>query len=135
MHISICAPTNLTPSSKRTSAQVRSTLLSHQWPRLCFSLRRRMVCFAWFITSWNYFMNSIQSVLQLTSDELSVGAHMLIYIDAQSQSKYILVFSLILFLYYFHFTVRTPFQFFPKFSLFFLPFYSLQKPVILTWHC
>ena len=66
---------------------------------------------------------------------LTVGAHMLICIYAQSQSKYISVFSLILFLYYFHFTVRTLFQFFPIFSLFFLPFYSLQKPVILTWHC
>ena len=64
-----------------------------------------------------------------------VGAHMLIYIYAQSQSKYILVFSLILFLYYFHFTVCTPFQFFPNFSLFYLPFYSLQKPVTLTQHC
>ena len=64
-----------------------------------------------------------------------VGAHMLICIYAQSQSKYISVFSLILFLYYFYFTVRTLFQFFPNFSLFFLPFYSLQKPVILTRHC
>ena len=44
-----------------------------------------------------------------------VGAHMLIYIYVQSQSKYISVFSLILFLYYFHFTVRTPFQFFLNF--------------------
>ena len=66
---------------------------------------------------------------------LHVGAHMLICIYAQSQSKYISVFSSILFWYYFHFTVHTPFQFFLKFSLFFLPFYSLQKPVILTWHC
>ena len=64
-----------------------------------------------------------------------VGAHMLICIYAQNQSKYISVFSLILFLYYFHFTVRTLFQFFSNFSLFFLPFYSLQKPVILTQHC
>ena len=68
-------------------------------------------------------------------DEWCVGAHMLICIYAQSQSKYISVFYFILFLYYFHFTVRTPFQFFPNFSLFFLPFYSLQKPVILTRHC
>ena len=59
--------------------------------------------------------------------------HICIY--AQSQSKYISVFSLILFLYYFNFTVRTLFQFFPNFSLFFLRFYSLQKPVTLTWHC
>ena len=51
------------------------------------------------------------------------------------QSKNISVFSLILFLYYFHFTVHTLFQFFLKFPLFFLPFYSLQKPVTLTWHC
>ena len=64
-----------------------------------------------------------------------VGAHMLICIYAQCQSKYISVFSSILFLYYFYFTVRTSFQFFPNFSLFFLPFYSLQKPVILTRHC
>ena len=64
-----------------------------------------------------------------------VRAHMLICIYAQSQSKYISVFSLILFLYYFHFTVHTLFQFFLKISLFFLPFYSLQKPVTLTWHC
>ena len=64
-----------------------------------------------------------------------VGAHMLICIYAQCQSKYISVFLSILFLYYFHFTVRTLFQFFPNFSLFFLPFYSLQKPVILTRHC
>ena len=49
--------------------------------------------------------------------------------------QYISVFSLILFLYYFHFTVCTLFQFFLKFSLFFLPFYSPQKPVTLTWHC
>ena len=67
--------------------------------------------------------------------EFGVGAHMLICLYAQNQSKYISVFSLILFLYYFHFTIRTPFQFFPYFSLFFLPFYSLQKPVILTRHC
>ena len=66
---------------------------------------------------------------------LCVGAHMLICIYAQSQFKYISVFSLILFLYYFYFTVRTPFQFFLNFSLFFLPFYSLQKLVTLTWHC
>ena len=61
------------------------------------------------------------------------GTYACIY--AQSQSKYISVFSLVLFLYYFHFTVRTPFQFFSNFSLFFLPFYSLQKPVTLTQHC
>ena len=48
----------------------------------------------------------------------AVGAHILICIYAQSQSKYILVFSSIAFLYYFHFTVRTVFQFFLKFSLF-----------------
>ena len=53
---------------------------------------------------------------------------------AQSESKYISVFSLILFLYYFHFTVHM-FQFFLNFFLFFLPFYSLQKPITLTWHC
>ena len=74
-----------------------------------------------------------KSLAQLMA--FTVGAHMLICIYAQSQSKYISVFSSILFLYYFHFTVRTPFQFFPNFSLFFLPFYSLQKPVILTRHC
>ena len=45
----------------------------------------------------------------LASMLMIVGAHMLICIYAQSQSKYILVFSLILFLYYFHFTVHTPF--------------------------
>ena len=71
----------------------------------------------------------------VSREEEVVGAHMLICIYAQSQSRYISVFSSILFLYYFHFTVRTPFQFFLKFSLFFLPFYSLQKPVILTRHC
>ena len=65
----------------------------------------------------------------------SVGTHMLICIYAPSQSKYISVFSLILFLYYFPFIVCTLFQFFPNFSLFFLPFYSLQKPVTLTQHC
>ena len=65
----------------------------------------------------------------------TVEVYMLVSIYAQGQSTYISVFSLILFLYYFHFTVRTPFQFFPNFSLFFLPFYSLQKPVILTRHC
>ena len=48
-------------------------------------------------------------------DQMTVEAHMLICIYAQSQSKYISVFSSILFLYYFHFTVRTLFQFFSEF--------------------
>ena len=78
-----------------------------------------------------YFMNFLTSIvysfLSLTSDFSDSSP--------QSQSKYISVFSLILFLYYFHFTVHIPFQFFPNFSLFFLPFYSLQKPVTLTRHC
>ena len=30
--------------------------------------------------------------------------------------------------------VHISFQFFLKFSLFFFPFYSLQKPITLTWH-
>ena len=38
---------NWTPSCKRTSAWVGSVLPSHQWPCLCFLLRRKMVCFAW----------------------------------------------------------------------------------------
>ena len=77
----------------------------------------------------------VSEVKSILDQEGFVGAHMLICIYAQSQSKYISVFSSILFLYYLNFTVRTPFQFFPNFSLFFLLFYSLQKPVILTWHC
>ena len=60
-------------------------------------------------------------------DAKPVGAHMLIRIYAQSQSKYISVFSLILFLYHFHFTVHTPFQFFPNFSLFFLAILFTSK--------
>ena len=56
------------------------------------------------------------------------GTYACIY--AQSQSKYISVFSLFLFLYYFHFTVRTPFQFFfrifPYFSCHSIHFKSLS---------
>ena len=62
-----------------------------------------------------------------SKEEYHVGAYMLICIYAQAQSKYISVFSFLLFLYYPHFTGRTPFQFF---SLFFLLFYSPKKPVI-----
>ena len=100
---------NSTPSSRKISTLEGSACQNHPWHLWSSSSRRRTAHF--------------------------VGAHMHICIYAQSQSKYISVFSLILFLYYFHFTVRTLFQFFLKFSLFFLPFYSLQKPVTLTWYC
>ena len=56
------------------------------------------------------------------------------YIYAQSQSKYISVFSLILFLYDFHFTAHTLFQFFLKFPYFCCCSIHLKKPVISTWH-
>ena len=38
------------------------------------------------------------------------------------------------FVYHYPFTVHTLFQFFLKFSLFFFPLFSVQKPVTLTWH-
>ena len=57
-----------------------------------------------------------------------------ICIYAWSQSKYISVFSFILFMYYFSFTVCTSFLFFLKFPLVLLQLYSPQKPVTLTRH-
>ena len=62
-----------------------------------------------------------------------VGEHMLICIHAQSQSKYISVFSLILFLYYFHFTFRTLFQFFFEFFPIFVAVLFISKSLSF-WH-
>ena len=63
-----------------------------------------------------------------------VGAYMLICIYAQGQSKYISVFSSTLFLHHIPSIVHTLCQFFSKFFLFLLLFYSSQKPVISTRH-
>ena len=66
----------------------------------------------------------------------SVGAHMLICIYATKsiQIYFGIFFDFILVLLSFHCSHTIPFfsKFFP---IFLLPFYSLQKPVTLTWHC
>ena len=56
-----------------------------------------------------------------------VGAHMLICIYAQDQSKYISVISLILFLYLIHFIVRTLFQIFSEFFPIFVAVLFISK--------
>ena len=109
------------------------TLYSFAWLRMILSFNLRQLFTKSIITSC-FLRNGVPKIAS-HSMLIIVVAHMLICIYAQSQSKYISVFSLISFLYYFHFTVHTPFQFFLNFSLFFLPFYSLQKPVTSTQHC
>ena len=78
----------------------------------------------WGCMSWNRVgtlievqgkMDAMQDYEILEEGVEDVGAHMLICIYAQSQSKYILVFSSILFLYHILFIVCTLFQFFSKF--------------------
>ena len=82
---------------------------------------------------WNELQGWLEST-KFSCDPPCWGIYAYMHICTKSIQIYFSIFF-DLFLYYFHFTVRTPFQFFPNFSLFFLPFYSLQKPVTLTRHC
>ena len=75
----------------------------------------------------SWFVGAITNNSESSLVDSIVGAHMLICIYAQSQSKYISVFSSILFLYYFHFTVLTPFQFFFEFFPIFLAILFTSK--------
>ena len=93
-------------------------------------------------STWPAFINSIkidanQCIQGQLSDlhaHINVLGHICLYMHKSIQIYFGIFFDFILVLLSFHCSHTVPI-FFSNFSLFFLPFYSLQKPVTLTWHC